>query len=133
MSVLLTTSVVCCMCLACRPGTYGAECQYQCECPVIQSCHHVTGLCVCPAGYTGTACQLRMTIIIILTPSTINVVIGCFKESIAFFFPFLSAHFPSLFSFLFTIPFLHPFLLEVSFFPLLSFHFLHSSTFSTYK
>ena len=38
-------------------GRYGADCEGVCECSGGDPCHHVTGECSCPLGFTGSGCQ----------------------------------------------------------------------------
>lgn len=42
---------------ACLPGTFGADCSQVCTCPHGTSCHHISGECGCPPGYTGNSCE----------------------------------------------------------------------------
>lgn len=43
-------------CLECDEGFYGKNCHQQCQCVNAGSCDHVTGMCHCNAGWTGTTC-----------------------------------------------------------------------------
>lgn len=43
---------------ACPPGFYGRSCRQRCLCQNGGSCDPATGLCACPAGWTGLACEL---------------------------------------------------------------------------
>lgn len=46
--------------LACRPGTFGKDCEHLCQCPgETWTCHPASGACVCAAGYHGTDCRQR--------------------------------------------------------------------------
>lgn len=38
-------------------GWWGKNCSQMCECQHEGTCHHVTGECSCPHGYTGHNCQ----------------------------------------------------------------------------
>ncbi|CAH2274471.1 multiple epidermal growth factor-like domains 11 isoform X1, partial [Pelobates cultripes] len=40
----------------CPPGSHGALCELRCPCQNGGVCHHVTGECACPAGWTGSVC-----------------------------------------------------------------------------
>lgn len=42
---------------ACLPGSYGESCSRSCSCAQGASCHHVSGQCGCPAGFTGSGCE----------------------------------------------------------------------------
>lgn len=42
---------------ACLPGTFGEGCAQRCTCPQGTSCHHVSGECGCPPGFTGSGCE----------------------------------------------------------------------------
>jgi len=44
----------------CPAGLYGAFCREVCNCARGATCHPVTGLCICKAGYTGDRCDQRM-------------------------------------------------------------------------
>ncbi|VDO45390.1 unnamed protein product, partial [Onchocerca flexuosa] len=43
--------------VACRPGRYGKNCEYRCECYNGAICDRVTGQCTCAPGYLGATCQ----------------------------------------------------------------------------
>ena len=43
----------------CPDGRYGADCSLSCQCRNGSPCDHITGQCVCTAGFTGTFCQQR--------------------------------------------------------------------------
>lgn len=45
------------ICSVCLPGSYGSACQQRCSCPRGASCHHVSGECACPPGFTGSGCE----------------------------------------------------------------------------
>lgn len=46
------------MCVsACPQGFFGLDCQEKCLCLNGGSCDHVTGVCSCPAGWIGAACD----------------------------------------------------------------------------
>lgn len=42
---------------ACPRGWFGEACAQRCLCPPNASCHHVTGECRCPPGFTGLSCE----------------------------------------------------------------------------
>lgn len=44
---------------ACRTGFHGLGCKQECQCPLGDPCHHVSGECSCPAGFTGQSCETR--------------------------------------------------------------------------
>ena len=46
-----------CTVAACLPGRYGAGCAQRCRCPAGTPCHHLTGECGCPPGFTGYGCE----------------------------------------------------------------------------
>uniref|UniRef100_A0A663MES8 Multiple EGF like domains 6 n=1 Tax=Athene cunicularia TaxID=194338 RepID=A0A663MES8_ATHCN len=57
-----------CSVAACLPGRYGTGCAHRCRCPAGAPCHHLTGECSCPPGFTGYGCEkskfvLRMQIL----------------------------------------------------------------------
>ena len=37
-------------------GTFGSDCSSSCTCQNGAACHHVTGLCTCAPGWTGSTC-----------------------------------------------------------------------------
>ncbi len=42
---------------ACTQGSYGPGCKQQCTCDHNAPCHHITGTCICPAGWRGVHCE----------------------------------------------------------------------------
>lgn len=42
---------------ACPHGWFGEACAQRCQCPPGAACHHVTGECRCPRGFTGPGCE----------------------------------------------------------------------------
>lgn len=46
-----------CLIAACLPGRYGTGCARRCRCPTGTPCHHLTGECSCPPGFTGYGCE----------------------------------------------------------------------------
>lgn len=42
---------------ACLPGTFGKGCMQRCSCAQGTSCHHISGECGCPPGFTGNGCE----------------------------------------------------------------------------
>ena len=42
---------------ACLRGWFGEACAQRCSCPPGAACHHVTGACRCPPGFTGSGCE----------------------------------------------------------------------------
>uniref|UniRef100_A0A672U6S9 EGF-like domain-containing protein n=1 Tax=Strigops habroptila TaxID=2489341 RepID=A0A672U6S9_STRHB len=40
----------------CPPGSHGAQCELRCPCQNGGVCHHITGECSCPPGWTGLVC-----------------------------------------------------------------------------
>lgn len=46
-----------CPSAACLPGHYGMGCARRCHCPAGTPCHHLTGECSCPPGFTGHGCK----------------------------------------------------------------------------
>ena len=42
----------------CSAGLYGEGCNQPCACANDALCHHITGACECPPGWTGTSCNL---------------------------------------------------------------------------
>ncbi|KAG8506205.1 Multiple epidermal growth factor-like domains protein 11, partial [Galemys pyrenaicus] len=40
----------------CPPGSHGAHCELRCPCQNGGTCHHITGECACPPGWTGAVC-----------------------------------------------------------------------------
>lgn len=48
---------ICCIIAACLPGRYGVGCAQRCQCPAGTPCHHLTGKCSCPPGFTGYGCE----------------------------------------------------------------------------
>lgn len=55
--LLIITSNLHLLGLACEPGLYGAGCEERCQCVHGASCHHVTGECQCPPGWRGKHCD----------------------------------------------------------------------------
>lgn len=47
----------------CPDPYYGQDCKYQCTCGDRQSCHPVTGKCICPAGFIGGDCLTGICIV----------------------------------------------------------------------
>jgi len=43
----------------CPEGTFGDNCEQECQCQNGANCNHVDGTCVCSAGYMGTTCSDR--------------------------------------------------------------------------
>lgn len=41
----------------CSPGFFGVGCGQRCLCQNEGVCDHVNGHCVCPSGWTGSACE----------------------------------------------------------------------------
>ncbi len=47
-----------CVCVsACVSGRFGVGCEGWCECDHGAPCHHVSGQCLCPAGWRGRRCE----------------------------------------------------------------------------
>lgn len=46
-----------CTIAACLSGHYGVGCAQRCRCPAGTPCHHLTGKCSCPPGFTGYGCE----------------------------------------------------------------------------
>ncbi|KAK0133701.1 Multiple epidermal growth factor-like domains protein 6 [Merluccius polli] len=42
---------------ACLPGMFGKDCARRCGCSHGTSCHHISGECGCPPGFTGNGCE----------------------------------------------------------------------------
>lgn len=42
---------------ACPHSRFGEACAQRCQCPPDAACHHVTGECRCPPGFTGPGCE----------------------------------------------------------------------------
>lgn len=42
---------------ACTQGLYGPGCKEHCRCDHNAPCHHITGSCMCPAGWRGSHCE----------------------------------------------------------------------------
>lgn len=59
LDVLTSFKHVICSCFpsACLPGTYGKSCMQRCSCAQGTSCHHISGECGCPPGFTGNGCE----------------------------------------------------------------------------
>ena len=43
--------------LACSEGHFGLNCSFSCDCGKEKGCHHETGQCFCPRGFTGRSCN----------------------------------------------------------------------------
>lgn len=56
-SISCSKHVLAFICSVCLPGSYGSACQQRCSCPRGASCHHVSGECACPPGFTGSGCE----------------------------------------------------------------------------
>ena len=50
-------SYLCLNCLLINSGLWGPLCGNICDCEHGAECHHVTGRCTCPDGFTGDKCQ----------------------------------------------------------------------------
>lgn len=42
---------------ACQESSYGENCSQTCNCFNNATCDHVSGRCLCAAGWTGPTCQ----------------------------------------------------------------------------
>ena len=61
---MFDVAIVCCD-LACSFGFYGSNCSVPCSCMVSVGCHHISGKCQCPSGYTGDSCDTGICNILI--------------------------------------------------------------------
>ncbi len=55
--VMIMISGVCVCVSACVSGRFGLGCEGRCECDHGAACHHVSGQCLCPAGWRGRRCE----------------------------------------------------------------------------